>query len=55
MSAGDAYIHRYDEIINNVPRKVKVVDDTLLYDSSIEESFYHVFDYLTFVVRKELR
>ena len=46
MSAGDAYIHRYDEIIDKVPRKVKVVDDTLLYSSSIEQSFYQVFDYL---------
>ena len=46
MSAGDAYIHRYDEIIDKVPWKVKVVDDTLLYSSSIEQSFYQVFDYL---------
>lgn len=26
---------------------MKIVDDTLLYDDSIEQSFYHVWDYLT--------
>ena len=26
--------------------KVKCVDDTLLYDNSIEEAFFHTFDYL---------
>lgn len=26
---------------------MKIVDDTLLYDNSIEQSFYHVWDYLT--------
>ena len=27
------------------PRQVKIVDDTLLYDPSIEGSFYHTFDF----------
>ena len=40
-ATGDGYTHRYDEVIKDIPRKVKCVDDTLLYDSSIEESFYH--------------
>ena len=47
FAAGDAYTRRYDEIIERVERKVKIVDDTLLYDSSIEQAFYHVWDYLT--------
>ena len=46
LASGDAYTRRYDEIIKNIPRKVKIVDDTLLYDASIEESFYHSFDFL---------
>ena len=47
LAPGDAYTRRYDEVIKNVERKVKCVDDVLLYDSGIEETFYHTFDYLT--------
>lgn len=46
ISSGDAYTRRYDDIIADVPRKKKVVDDVLLYDDNIETAFYHVFDYL---------
>lgn len=46
IASGDAYTSRYDQIIAEVPRKVKIVDDTLLHDSSIEDAFYHTFDYL---------
>ena len=46
LAAGDAYTRRYDEIIKGVPRKIKIVDDTLLYDTNIEESFFHTWDYL---------
>ena len=40
------YTRRYDEIISPVPRKGKCVEDTLLYVYSIEQSFYHTWDYL---------
>ena len=46
LASGDAYTRRYDDIISDVPRKHKIVDDVLLYDKDIEEAFYHVFDYL---------
>ena len=46
FAAGDAYAHRTDNITKDVDRKLKIVDDSLLYDSSIEESFYHTWDYL---------
>ena len=46
-AAGDAYTRRYDELIKGVERKVKIVDDTLLYDDTIENSFWHTWDYLT--------
>ena len=46
LASGDAYTRRYDDIISDVPRKHKIVDDVLLYDKGIEEAFYHVFDYL---------
>ena len=38
---------RYDDVIRDVPRVVKIVDDALLYDETIEEAFFHTFDYLT--------
>ena len=46
IAAGDAYTSRFDAVIADTPRKVKIVDDTLLWDLDIEESFYHVFDFL---------
>ena len=45
-SSGDAYTRRFDEILVDIPRKHKVVDDCLLYDASIEDSFFHTFDFL---------
>ena len=47
FAARDTYTRRYDEIIEGVKRKVKIIGDTLLYDESIEQHFYHVWDYLT--------
>ena len=47
LASSDAYTHRYDEIIKDVPRKVKAVDDTLFYDQNIEAAFYHTLDYLS--------
>ena len=49
------YSHWYDEVIKDIPRKVKCVDDTLLYDSSIEEAFYHIWDFLTLCAEKGIR
>ena len=46
-ASGDAYTHRMDNITKDVKRKLKIVDDSLLYDHSIEESFFHTWDYLT--------
>ena len=45
-SASDAYTKRFDDIIIDVPRKFKCVDDILLYDSNVEESFWHAYDLL---------
>ena len=47
LASGDIYTRRYDEIIQDFPRKVKIVDDTLLYDDDVESAFFHTFDYLT--------
>ena len=41
----EAYTWRYDEVIKDVPRKLKIVGDTLLHDSNIEDPFFHSWDY----------
>ena len=40
LASGYGYTPSYDEVIKDVPRKLKIVDDTLLYDSNIEDSFF---------------
>ena len=45
--SGDVFTHRLGGIIEQIPRKVKIVDNTLLYDKSIKEAFFHVWDCLT--------
>ena len=46
LASGDAYTRRYDDIIADVLRKLKIIDDVLLYDQTIQEAFFHIFDYL---------
>ena len=51
-SASDAYTRRFDDAIQDVPRKYKCVDDTLLHDSSVEEAFWHTYDFLVTCAEK---
>ena len=46
LASGDAYTYRYDEVIKDIARKIKLVDDNLLYNANIKEAFYHTFDFL---------
>ena len=46
ITSGDAYTSRYDSIIADVQRKVKCVDDTLLWSTTTEESFEQTAEYL---------
>ena len=39
LAATDAYMRHYNEIIKDVPNKIKIVDNTLLYNNDIETSF----------------
>ncbi|XP_045111712.1 uncharacterized protein LOC123504872 [Portunus trituberculatus] len=45
-TAGDAYTKRFDDAIIDLPRKYKCIDDTLLYDTGVEEAFWHVYEFL---------
>ena len=47
MASNYAYTRRYDNVIKELPRKVKIVDDIFLYDHNIEELFFHTWDYLS--------
>ena len=51
LASGDIYTCWYDEIIKNVPHKVKIVD-ILLFTKNIEEAIYHTLDYLLLCKKK---
>ena len=38
-------------MIKDVPNKIKIVDDALLYTLTIEESFYSAWDFLTLLAK----
>ena len=46
LAAGDTYTRCCDEIIKDIPRKTKIVDDTLIHDTNIENAFYLMWDHL---------
>ena len=46
LSAGDAYTDRMDRIIQDMERQRWCMDDTLLYDDNIEESFFRACQFL---------
>ena len=51
VASGDAYNLRYDEIISDVKRKTKCVDDSLIWDADEElaDHWWRTLDYLTLV------
>ena len=51
LASGDGYNQRYDNIIADVPRKTKCVDDVLMWDDdeSLEAHWWRVIDFLTLV------
>ena len=47
LAAGDAYTRRYDESIADIPNKVKVIDDTLLWANDLAGCFFLTCKFLT--------
>ena len=45
-AAGDGYTKTFDDITVDVQRKTKCIDDTILWDSDIAESFWHTVEYI---------
>ena len=46
VASGDGYTRQYDEIIADVKRKTKCVDNTAIWDTSLEDHWWRMFDYL---------
>ena len=51
IASGDAYSRRLDEIVSDFPNKTKCIDDALLWEDTIEESFYQAVDWLDLLGR----
>ena len=45
-ASGDGYTRRFDEIIADIPRKTKCVDDTAQWDTGLEEHWWSVIKFL---------
>ena len=45
-ASGDAYTRRFDDITQDFERVSRCVDDSLLWDETIEDAFWHTYDYL---------
>lgn len=46
ISSGDGYTRRYDELVSSIVNKTKCVDDTLLWSTTIEESYFQACEWL---------
>ena len=47
LSSGDGYCHRFDEVTRGFQDHKRLVDDSILWDSSLEELFFKTCKYLT--------
>jgi len=46
LASGDAYSRRFNEIIRDIERKTKCVDDTLMWDDDLTEHWWRMIDFL---------
>jgi len=46
IASGDGYSRRYDEVIADIQRKTKCVDDTALWDDSLEAHWWRIIDFV---------
>ena len=46
IASGDGYMLRFDEIVSDIPKKTKCVDDALLWGDNIGESFFQAYHWL---------
>ena len=43
---GDAYTRRFYAIVADIPRKVQCVDDSCIWDTDIEQAFFHAVEWI---------
>ena len=46
-TSGDGYTRWFDDMTVDVPRKTHCIDNTLLWDETMESTFWHTLDYIT--------
>ena len=46
LASGDAYSRRFDEIIADMERKTKCVDDTLMWDKDLSDHWWRMIDFI---------
>lgn len=46
IASGDAFTRRFDEIVADISRKTKCIDDALLWSDSMEEAFFQAVEWL---------
>lgn len=46
IASGDGYTRRYDEIVSDIPNKIKCIDDSLLWSDTIKDSFFQAINWL---------
>ena len=51
LSSGDGYNRRFDAVLSTFERKERCVDDTIHYDSDLEQHWWRTIDFLTRVGR----
>ena len=44
--SGDGYTRRFDDVTVDTPRKTRCIDDSLLWDETIESAFGHTLEYI---------
>ena len=47
QASGDAYTRRFDDITVDMQRKTRIIDDTILWDSTLASSFWHTLEYIS--------
>ena len=50
----ETYTRRCDELIENFLCKVKIIDDILAYETNIERSFFHTWEYLRMCAKNNI-
>lgn len=51
LSSGDGYSHRFDAVLSDFKRKERCVDDTVHYDTNLEQHWWRTIDFLKRVGR----